>query len=295
LTGRERVVRSHLIAQSLLAGLVVPAFGLAAGPRPLITGLESIGIRLVAPAPGAGDDPLGRSYIVARLAPGTSIRRSVEISNSTRSNAKVAVYPAAAGLSRGRFGFAPGKSRNELSRWTSVSRPVLRLPAGEKASETLTITVPKNASSGERYAVVWAQVSAPAPATGGVTLVNRVGVRIYLSIGPGGAPPASFAIGRVTATRAANGDLLVVAPIHNGGGRTLDIGGTLSLSNGPGGLRAGPFPVRLGTVLAPHTTEPGIVRLDRRLPLGPWRAQIQLASGQVLRSAVATITFPRPR
>ena len=284
----------RLIALSLLAGIIVPASNaLAARPHQPMAGSGSIGIRLVDVPADSRDDPRARSYIVDRLAPGTSIRRRIEIINGTRSTADVAVYPAAASLRRGRFGFAPSHSRNELSSWTSVSRDVLRLPPGTKAFETLTINVPKEASSGERYAVVWAEVSAPAPAAGGVTLVNRVGIRMYLSIGPGGAPPSNFAIGSLTAERSPTGEPLVVAKIHNSGQRTIDISGNLTLSKGPGGLRAGPFPAKLGTDLAPGDAEPVTVRLDKRLPRGPWRAHLRLRSGQIQRVAVATIRFPR--
>jgi hypothetical protein len=157
----------------------------------------------------------------------------------------------------------------------------------------VTINVPKLASSGERYAVVWAEVSAPTSAAHGVKLVNRVGVRIYLSVGPGGAPPTNFALGSLSAARSATGAPLVVASVYNSGGRTLDINGTLTLSKGPGGLSAGPFAATLGTTLAPDKSEPATVALDKRLPRGPWHAQLRLTSGFVERSAVATITFPR--
>jgi hypothetical protein len=168
-----------LIALSVLAGVIVPA------SSALAAGSDGIGILLADVLARSHDDPLARSYIVDRLAPGTSVTRRVEIVNSTRSPADVAVYPAAAGVRRGTFRFAPGHSRTELSSWTSVSRDVLRLQPGTRGFETVTIDVPQDASSGERYAVVWAEVSAPAPATGGVTLVTRVGSRMYLSIGPG--------------------------------------------------------------------------------------------------------------
>ena len=78
---------------------------------------------------------------------------------------------------------ASGRGSNELSRWTSVSQDVVRFARGSEAFDTVTINVPSDASSGERYAVLWAEVSAPP--TGGIALVNRVGVRMYLSIGPG--------------------------------------------------------------------------------------------------------------
>jgi hypothetical protein len=276
-----------LIALSLLAGIIVPA------SSALGAGSDGIGIVLADVPARSSDDPLARSYIVDRLAPGTSVSRRVEIVNSTRSPADVAVYPAAAGVRRGTFGFAPGRNRNELSSWTSVSRGVLHLSPGTSALETVTIDVPQDASSGERYAVVWAEVSAPAPATGGVTLVNRVGIRMYLSIGPGGAPPANFAIGSVTAERSETGTPLVVALVHNTGRRTLGISGTLTLTSGPGGLRAGPFPVELESALEPGESESATVRLDKRLPRGPWQAHVRLRSGLIQRVAEATISFPR--
>jgi hypothetical protein len=277
-------VHFRLLALPLLAAFFVPAAGAQVGPN-------GIGVRLV-DVPAASRDPLARSYIVDTLVPGTSIRRRVEIRNSTSSSAEVVVYPAAAGLLRGNFSFASGHSRNELSAWTSVSRGLVHLQAGASAFETVTIDVPRTASSGEHYAVVWAEVSAPAPAGGGVTLVNRVGVRMYVSVGPGGATPSSFAIGALTAERSATGEPLVVANVRNSGRQTLDISGTLTLSKGPGGLRAGPFPVTLQAALAPGRSEPARVLLDRRLPRGPWRAELRLTSGAIERKAAATISFP---
>jgi hypothetical protein len=81
--------------------------------------------------------------------------------------------------------------------------------------------------------VSWAEVSARPATEGGVTLVNRVGVRMYMSVGPGGAPSSTFAIGSLSARRSTTGESLVVSAVHNGGGSTLDLGGTLMLSHGP--------------------------------------------------------------
>ena len=286
-------MRGRLIAVSLLVGTVLPAGALAAAAQQPKAGPGGIEIRLVDLSADSSHDPLGRSYIVDRLAPGTTIRRRVQITNATGSAADVGVYAAAATLHRGRFGFAGGHSRNELASWMSVDQGVLRMPAGARRLETVTIDVPNDASSGERYAVVWAEVSAPAPVGGGVTLVTRVGVRVYLSVGPGGALPANFAIGALTATRSGAGEPQVVASVHNSGQRSLAIGGELTLSKGPGGLRAGPFSVKLGAALAPDNSQVVTVRLDKRLPRGPWHAQIRLRSGFLQRGASATLTFPR--
>jgi hypothetical protein len=290
----DRIVRRYLTGVALVAAIAVPASSaLAAAPAKATPGAGGIGVRLVAMPGDSHVGALARSYIVARLAPGMSLRRRIAISNTTRSTVVVAVYPAAASLHRGAFAFAAGRSPNALSGWTSVSRDVLRLPPGTATYETVTIRVPRGASSGERVGVVWAAVSDPAPAGGGVTLVNRVGIRMYLSIGPGGAPRSNFAIGPLAAERSATGEPVVVATVRNSGGRTLDISGTLILSHGPAGLRAGPFPVMLGAALGPNASEPATIRLDGQLPRGPWHAQLRLTSGQLHRTAGATITFPR--
>ena len=282
----------YLFALSVLIGTIVPAAtALAARSQQPMADSGSIGIRIVDVPAAARHDPLALTYIVNRVTPGKTVRRRVEVRNSTQANASVLVYPAAASLRQGGFAFAAGHGRNELSSWTSLSRTALRLAPGANAFATVTIRVPKDASSGERYAVIWAEVSTSG--SGGVKLANRVGIRMYVSIGPGGAAPSNFAIGALNARRSASGQPLVVARIHNSGQRTIDIGGSLTLSDGPGGVRAGPFPVRLGAPLGPGSTKSVTVRLDKRLPRGPWRAQLRLQGRSIHRLVVATITFPR--
>lgn len=284
-------MRGRLIALAVLSATVIPAgSALSALPAGAASASGSIGIRLIA-APNGSDLPFARIYIVGRMPPGTTVRRQVEITNATQSTADIAVYAAGATIVKGRFIFAAGRSQDELSSWTSVSSGSLHLLAGTKAIETVTMNVPKVATSGERYAVVWAEVSTAA-GTGGVTLVNRVGVRMYVSIGAGGAPPPDFAIGALKATRLTTGEPIVTAAIRNNGQQTLDISGVLKLSNGPGGISTGPSPVMLGVALVPGGTEMATVRLDKALPSGPWRADMRLVSGLVHRAATATISFP---
>jgi hypothetical protein len=165
------------------------------------------------------------------------------------------------------------------------------LAAGTTAFETVTIHAAKRASPGERYAVIWAEVSTSG--SGGVKLANRVGIRMYVSIGPGGAAPSNFAVGAITARRSTSGQPLVVARVRNNGQRTIAISGSLTLSNGPGGVRAGPFAVVLGLPLGPGRSRSVTVRLDKRLPRGPWRAQLRLQGRSIHRLVEATITFPR--
>jgi hypothetical protein len=278
--------------------LLVAAIMLPAGPAGAALTPEAkappggIGIRLIAVPTSLTSNPMERLYIIDKLAPGTTALRQVEVSNSTRATADVAVYAAGAGVSSHGFTFAPGRAQDQLSNWTSVSRDVLRLRPGTDALDTVMLRVPKDATSGEKYAVVWAQVSSASSAHRGLLLVNRVGVRMYVSIGLGGTPPPNFTVGRLVAKRSAAGEPFIVATVVNSGEGPLDISGSLTLSDGPGGIRGGPYRVTLSPALAPGQSELATAVLNKLVPDGPWKAAISLVSGPTVRSATATLTFP---
>jgi hypothetical protein len=252
----------------------------------------AIGVRLVDAPVSAGKDPRALLYIVDHLAPGTVIHRRIEVSSTVPGRVQGLVYPAAAAITSGSFRGADGHTPNELSTWTAVAPGKFDLANDGRMTATVTVAVPRDASPGERYAVVWAETRSPAVKGGGVVDVSRVGIRLYLSVGPGGAPAADFAIESLAAQRSAAGVPAVVARVRNTGGRALDMGGTLSLKDGPGGLRAGPFRASLGTTLTLGASEAVTIALDARLPAGPWKAQLTLRSGLVEHTAGATITFP---
>jgi hypothetical protein len=274
----------------LLASSLVAPSAATATSTPISAG--GIGIRLLAGASSSPVEPFGLTYVVERLAPGSRITREVEVSNTTEATADIVIFPAAASIANGRFSFAPGRSADSLSSWTTLGRSALHLAPSASARDTVTIDVPKSASAGERYAVVWAEVSAPSRTQSGVRLVNRVGVRMYVSVGRGGMPVAEFTVGSLAAGRSATGDPTIGAQVHNVGQAALDITGELTLSDGPGGLSAGPFPVTLGTMLAPGHSAIERVELDSEIPRGPWRADLSLSSAGTQRSSVAMITFP---
>jgi hypothetical protein len=232
---------------------------------------------------------------VDHVPPGSVIRRRIEVSNTTASTLPIVLYAAAAKIGNGFFVGAAGHTPNYLSTWTSVSPGASDLPHNGHLTATVTIAVPRNASPGEQYGVVWAETRSTPPAGGGITQVSRVGIRLYVSVGLGGPPPAKFTIDSLTAKRSPDGQPMVVATVHNTGGLALDIYGTLQLSAGPGGLRAGPFPANLGVTLGIGDTEPVTILLDKRLPAGPWNAEVALHSGLAGSSARATITFPGKR
>jgi hypothetical protein len=123
-------------------------------------------------------------------------------------------------------------------------------------------------------------------------MVNRVGIRVYLDIGPGGDPPSDFRIAQLTPGRTEDGMPVVKATVNNTGERALDLGGRMWLSDGPGGLNAGPFPAQVGTTLAPGDSAPVMVMLDNRLPDGPWKVKLMLESGRVHHTVTGTLAFP---
>lgn len=273
------------IASVLILSVAAPSSAQAPPP-------QTVGIRIVDGPANRTDDPRALQYIVDHLSPGTTITRRVEVSNNTAESQVVQLYAAAGSIADGSFQFGEGRAANDLTRWTTVDPPTVSPAAGEKTLATVTIAVPADAAPGEQYAVVWAELAPAVPAGGGITSVNRVGVRIYLSVGPGGEPASDFAITAIQAQRADDSSPVLVATVKNTGGRALDLSGELRLNNGPGGLSAGPFNAKLGTTLGLGQSEPVLVTLDRAIPLGPWDARIVLRSGTTEREATARITFP---
>jgi hypothetical protein len=293
---RRRVVTAALATTALIAVVTAAtpaAVGATSSGGSGTSSPGSIGIRLLDAPNSERGNPRARLYIIDQLRPGTVIHRRIAVSNTTNKTVRPEIYPAAATIENGTFVGQPGKSRSELTSWIDVHTKVLTVAPATSAVDTVTITVPNTASRGERYGVIWAQVTSPPHNPTTVTIVNRVGIRVYLSIGPGGAPPSAFDIDSLTAKRSADHKPWVVAMVHNTGERALDISGTLHLDHGPGGLSAGPFPARLGTTLAPGDVEPVTIPLSRQIPDGPWHARLALRSGFTHRTAIATIRFPR--
>ncbi|MDQ1434805.1 MAG: hypothetical protein QOF59_1621 [Actinomycetota bacterium] len=281
-----------LIVAAAPAG-AAPRIKAAANGQPAAS--ASIGLRLVDVPLAEHDDPRAQVYIVDHVRPGTVIHRRIEVSDNSSSRVHVALYSAAATIGRDAFLGGAGHSRNELSSWTSVRPGASDVAANGRRTATVTVAVPRDAAPGERYCVVWAEARSTPVGGVGITQVSRVGIRVYLSVGSGGAPASNFVIESATAERAPDGRPVVRAVVHNTGGRALDLSGTLQLSNGPGGLRAGPFAARLGVTLGIGHTEPVTIALDPRLPAGPWDARITLRSGLLERTVTATITFSDAR
>ena len=283
-----------VIMLTLAAGILIPAAGAAAlaglpaAPRP-----QGFGVRLVDVPVSEADNPRALRYIVDYLPTGTVIHRRILIMNQESRPARFTVYPDAASIANGLFAGYAGETRNELTGWISVQHPAVTLAPGASAMDKITIKVPAGATRGEHYAVIWVQQTAKARAASGfgVIEVSRVGIRVYLAVGKGGAPPTSFAVASVTARRSASGQPSIVAHVDNTGGRAVDLDGSARLSDGPGNSSAGPFPAQQIITLAPGQAGNMTFAPPKNLPTGSWRVTIHLVSGITTCTATATIQF----
>jgi hypothetical protein len=285
---REALRRGLVAATLLIAGLSGPAIGASGADSP--TPDNSIGFRLVDAPTDRLADPRAHIYIVDHLAPGTTIHRKVEVSNGGATALHIRLYAGAATLEGGEFKAPGGPGGNELAGWTSVSVPAVDVPARSTVQATVTIAVPSSASTGERYGVVWAELP-PSQGGGGVSLVNLTGVRIYLSVGPGGEPASSFVIPSLVASRDTQGHPIVSVQVRNTGGRALDLSGHASLSGGPGRLSAGPFDARNDTLPIGGSANV-LIPLDPAIPSGSWKVQVTLRSGLIENTAEAVLQVP---
>ncbi|HEX9969061.1 MAG TPA: hypothetical protein VGB03_02905, partial [Acidimicrobiales bacterium] len=163
--------------------------------------------------------------------------------------------------------------------WLTVTPTRVRVPARGTAGVELRIRVPAEATHGDHIAAVVAQradgATSPGPGPGNVRLVQRVGVRTYLTIEPRPGEPAdrrSFELrdlrfvggpeGRQFEVDVANTGTLLIEPL-----------GTLTVARG--GLSASTDVPVLGTVpvgesrslklAAPQRLEPGAYEATVRL------------------------------
>jgi hypothetical protein len=256
-----------------------------------ITGPGGLGIRLVDAPVSEAADHRAWWYIIDFLHPGTVIHRRVAVQNDSPQAPVVRVYPGAAAITNGEFTGEAGQASNDLTMWTSVSHPVLRLRPWETVMDMVTIRVPRYASQGERYAAIWAQETSRALPDGGLGFaeVYRVGVRVYLDVGPGGPPPTRFAVTSITGGRTPGGSPEVVVGVHDTGARAIDVYGHLVLSHGPGGLSAGQVMFQSGLTLAPGQSGRLVQAFSKAIPAGAWQVTVTLQSDETTVQADATV------
>ena len=294
----RRFLGAFMLAAALLTVAAAALTTALAGAAQAVTKPPPpvFGIRLVDVPVDAANNPRAYRYIIDHLNPGITIHRRVQIANLTPSAARITLYPDTAIIHGGSFVGDVGQTPSELTTWITLSRHSVSLAPQARAMVTVTIQVPRTASPGNLYGVIWAQETNLGKTSKGINVIetNRVGIRIYLNVGPGGPPPVNFDITSIRGTRSPQGQFMVVAQVNNTGGQAIDADGTLKLTNGPGGLSAGPYQ-EPSVTLAPGQSQPITVVLNKEMPHGSWLATIDEKSGITQESAQATIDFyPAP-
>ena len=139
-------------AAALTTALAGSAQAVSKPPAPGV-----FGIRLVDVPVDAANNPRAYRYIIDHLNPGITIHRRVQIANLTPSAARITLYPDAATIRGGSFTGDVGQTRSYLTTWITLSRHSVSLAPHARAMVTVTIQVPRTASPGNLYGVIWAQ------------------------------------------------------------------------------------------------------------------------------------------
>ncbi len=291
-------MQRRLISMLLLlmaAGIVRPATAAFAAPTaPASSSPGRFGVRLYDVPVIDAHNPRGLLYIVDFLHPGTVIHRRILVRNQESHPSHFTVYPDAARIAHGLFVGDPEETRSQLTSWISVQHPVVALGPGASTLDMITIRVPRGAVRGEHYGVIWVQQAALVRTGTGsfVREVDRVGVRIYLFVGHGGVPPTKFTVTSLTGHRTVRGQPVLLASVADTGQRAVDLSGQARLSDGPGGISAGPFREQRVVTLAPGQSGTLVFDPDKRLPPGTWRAAVTLVSGINTTAHQGTVVFP---
>jgi len=250
---------------------------------------NSVGIRIMDVPVSEAHDPRASAYIIDHLNPGTTIHRRLQLSSTSPTTQKVTLYAGAATIVKNSFTVAAGTTGNDLTSWMKVSPATVSLAPRSKKIVNVTVVVPKMASEGERYGVVWAQLSHLN--ANGITEINRVGIRLYLDIGPGGAPPTEFTVTGLAAGPRSGTWPTVTANVTDTGQRALDLTGAMTLSNADGSVKAGPFQVQGGITLLPGHVAPVTVVINRALPTGTWNADLKVTADTTTREVKGTVVL----
>ena len=268
----------------LLTSSLQATFAGAQEPQP------SVSIRLAESPTDPKVDPLAQYYIVDHVKPGekSTAKVGVGVIGGT-APIDVDIYVGAARIDDGQFIPEGKETESDLTSWATVEPGRASVAPGTETPVAVTIAVPADAPSGEHYGAVFAELP---PGGGDTNVVNRVGIRIYLTVGEGKAPKTDFEIAAVTAGRDKDKRPIVETRVRNTGERAVVLTGELKLEEGPGGLTTKPYNIPLGTSVAPGESAPVQAVLDAGLPDGPWKATVTIRSGRLEKTASATITFP---
>ena len=137
--------------------------------------------------PSTAHGPTGKpSFIFSNVTPGSRFKSYVGVTNYSAFPVHFSVY-AADGVNTPNGGFDvlnQGKKSVGIGAWTKLAKTEITIPAGTEDSIPFVMSVPTNATPGDHFGGIVAQVSSASQAKSGdkFLLNRRVGTRIYLRV-----------------------------------------------------------------------------------------------------------------
>lgn len=257
--------------RGLLGAFVLALAVAVAAPLPA-SGAETAEFSLRPDRP-ASAEARDRSYVVRTVQPGDEFTDRLLAVNLTDAPLELDVAPVDATITAdGQF--APGATAEADGRWVAVAPNRVRVPARGTMPVDVRIRVPADAAAGDHIAAVVAQKAGGPTGSGNVRLVQRVGVRVYLTVQSSGESSRTGGLVRsfeIKDLRWTHGTFEI--DVQNTGDLLVEPLGTLTISRG--GLDATTDVPVLGTV-PPHELRTFKVPSPRQLEPGNYDARIRL-------------------
>ncbi len=235
-----------------------------------------------------GTPPRERAYVVRTVRPGEVFDDRLEALNLTNRPLDLSVEPVDATITAD-GSFAPGATRSAEGGWVSVTPDRVRVPPRGRAPVGVRVQVPPDAEPGDHIAAVVVQHADPPRGEGNVTVVQRVGVRFYLTITnpDGSAGRRSFELRSLRWTGKPKARTFE-AEIANTGNLLVEPTGSMTVSRGD--LRTSADLPVLGTV-PPGVSRNLRISLPGTLDEGTYQARVDLRLVQGGPAQERSITF----
>lgn len=130
------------------------------------------------------DEPKTRSWFIYSLKPNDEASSSVTIQNKGRESVKLRIYPVDATSTKdGAFTLFSQGTRNDVGGWITFDTDQLELPADSKITVPFILKIPLSATPGDHVGGIAIEPEGNLGlSTSGVKLVQRLGVRFYVTI-----------------------------------------------------------------------------------------------------------------
>ncbi|MDP2860481.1 MAG: DUF916 domain-containing protein [bacterium] len=138
----------------------------------------------VFPASFEKEDPRTRSWFIWTVKPGETRGDEVVVQNKNNEPVELEIYSVDATANKdGAFTLFPKGEKNSAGGWISLSKSSLLVPPQAKVSVPFTVKIPLTAGPGDHVAGIAVETkSGEEPSSSGVRLVQRIGVRFYLTV-----------------------------------------------------------------------------------------------------------------